>query len=947
MSTELTERIAAALAEFSGTTRFLVLTIGDQARDVASSTLLVEAYAADDSLLGISTCEVIALSTSAHLDVESLLGQPVALGITLADGSLERVGGEIGAIATLGSDGGLARYRIRITPWTWRLAHARNSRVWQDKSIVDIVDEIFAAYSPGARWRWSSDTARVLATVPLRSYCCQYRESDLDFVRRILADEGLGWRIEQTRDGPCLVLFANSTSLDAMPHDPGCRDGTSVRYHGASAVEQKDSVQALVAHRRLHASLTTLQSSDYKSGRLVGASSPSFIHAAGLPELESYDVPGQYAFADLAQARRHANLQMEATEARSQLWQGRSTVRTLRAGTRLTVEATFLQRLGGTAGFTMSRVRSVGVNNMPPPAQQALAELFGPLPELLEKTVEGRLDELALLIDHARTFGYANAFEAIPAEIPWRPQLCCDDDRIRARPTARGAQTAIVIGPDGNTEPIGSDEVYCDRLGRIRIRFHWQDNSNASCWVRVGQRLAGANMGSQFLPRIGQEVLVQFIENDIDRPVVVGALYNGRGEGGIAATPGGRRNEDSRQECFGRAHDHSCSGQGNLTAGNSPVWHGASAGGDGHRNAAAQWGIRTAGLGRAGYNQLLFDDTDGQGRVQLRSTASATELNLGHLHHAADNYRGSFRGRGAELRSDAYGAVRGAAGLLVSSHGITHDARSRDPAGADEAGIALARQAAAAVGTLHAAATAHRTVGLATHAGAGKPNASLLNVETAPLEAFARTVSASVNGTGAAGASAEDPGTGKLPHPDAPVLVVSAHGSLGAAAGQDLQLASGDTTALMSVQDTQLLGGADLRIHAGQAIGALGAAVKAGTDGIGLQLIAAKDAVDLQAQADTSTVQARDDIRVISANAHVDWAAAQRIVLSTAGGASLTIEDGNIGVQCPGKLTVHAATKSLTAPQRLGYPMPALPRSICVQCLKRALAAGAAFSMVE
>lgn len=162
-----------------------------------------------------------------------------------------------------------------------------------------------------------------------------------------------------------------------------------------------------------------------------------------------------------------------------------------------------------------------------------------------------------------------------------------------------------------------------------------------------------------------------------------------------------------------------------------------------------------------------------------------------------------------------------------------------------------------------------------------------------------------------------------------------------------MQLASGETTALMSVQDTQLLGGAGLRIHAGQAIGALGAAVKAGTDGIGLQLIAAKDAVDLQAQADTSTVQARDDIRVISANAHVDWAAAQRIVLSTAGGASLTIEGGNIGVQCPGKLTVHAAKKSLTDPQRLGYPMPALPRSICVECLKRALAAGAAFSMVE
>jgi uncharacterized protein (DUF2345 family) len=151
----------------------------------------------------------------------------------------------------------------------------------------------------------------------------------------------------------------------------------------------------------------------------------------------------------------------------------------------------------------------------------------------------------------------------------------------------------------------------------------------------------------------------------------------------------------------------------------------------------------------------------------------------------------------------------------------------------------------------------------------------------------------------------------------------------------------------MSTQDAQLAVGTGLRVHTGQAVGALAGATTAAVDSAGLQLVAAKDEIGVQAQADTLAVQAREDVKLVSSGEHVDWAAAKRIVLSTAGGASLTIDGGNISVQCPGKLTVHARKKSLSDPQQLGYPMPALPRSVCVECLKRALAAGAAFSMVE
>jgi uncharacterized protein involved in type VI secretion and phage assembly len=139
----------------------------------------------------------------------------------------------------LGSDGGFARYRIRISPWLWRLGQVRNSRVWQDKSVIEIVDAVFASWLPLARWRWSDDTGPFMADTNPRSYCCQYRESDLDFVRRLLGEEGLSWRFEQREGGAELVIFADSTQACAVPEDASSASGRGIRYHGVSAVEAR------------------------------------------------------------------------------------------------------------------------------------------------------------------------------------------------------------------------------------------------------------------------------------------------------------------------------------------------------------------------------------------------------------------------------------------------------------------------------------------------------------------------------------------------------------------------------------------------------------------------------------------------------------------------------------------------------------------------------------
>jgi type VI secretion system secreted protein VgrG len=951
MTIALVRQVTDALAEFASGSRLYAVSIGDAEAGSGPDSLLVEAFAANDAVQEIGWRDVIVLSTSGHLEPASLLGQPAALDISLADGTRSRFSGELVEAAMLGSDGGLARYRLRIVPWLWRLGQVRNSRVWQDRSVVDIVDAVLKDYLPLARWRWSDETSPFMAQAMPRSYCCQYRETDLAFVQRLLAEEGLGWRWEQDNDGPGLVLFADSTRPDAVPEDASSAAAGAVRYHGARSVESSDTVQALVARRRLHASLITVLSHDYKAKGAVAASSPTRLaQGKKLPILESYDVPGHYAYATREQARRHADLQMQGQEARSALWHGRSTVRTLRAGTGLTISDTPLSRFQADAAFTVLRVTSVGVNNMPPPAQHALAELFGPIPELLEELAARDVpDDFALAIAQARATGYANCFEAIPSDVPWRPAPADGDGRRRARPTAHGTQSAIVIGADGNDQPNGADELYCDRLGRVRIRYHWQDSGQASCWVRVAQRSAGGGMGCQFLPRIGQEVLVQFLENDIDRPIIVGALYNGQGEGGIAPTPGGIRVAEPNASPFAPANDHAYSAQGNLAGGNSPVWHGASSDSAGHRNGAAQWGIRSKEFGGAGYNQLLFDDTDGQGRVQLKSTHASSELNLGHLIHAADNYRGSFRGTGAELRTDAYGALRAGAGLLITSYKIQHGAAARDPAGEAAGAIAMLSQAARLAESFNSAAQTHQTVALAGHVGAGKANASVLDDKAAPLKAVLTSASGMVGkdsldaARADAAAKSTGAGDGKLPHLTDPLIAIAASAGFGANAGQSLQLANGETVTVMSGQDTQFVTGGQMRVHSGQAIGVLGGAVKAGEGDVGLQLITAKDAIDIQAQADELKVQARDNINVISANAHIDWAAAKRISLSTAGGANITIEGGNITVQCPGKIKVHAGKKSFLPPARLNYKLPILPQSVCIECLAKRAAQRSAF----
>ncbi len=985
LSDALQTQLSALLASWTSAQRLYTLEGGG-----GVSELMVERFSLIDEVSQPYQLSLSTLSLNARVPLQPLLGQRVTLHTTLSDGSRSQRSGLVMQASQGPSDGGLARYQLTVQPWVALLKHSRHSRVWQDKTLPQIIDDVLGAeaYRAHAAWQWgetledgsTEDLSTFLAQAPnagVRPYCVQYRESDLSFIQRLLAQEGLGWRIEESDKAPSahqLVFFADSTRWPQNITSQAKLGGAGIRFHRAAAVEQQDAIQSFGGLRQLTPAASAVLQWDYHGKRAIAAESTS-AHAFGsqsiqdiAPWLQHYAPTG--ASADTgqctsAQAQHRATCHQQAYEARHKTWLARSTLRSLRAGQWFALTQSTLDALGDLQSpadreFSVHSVHALGINNLPKELSQRLAHTqtqVDPFAELNGQAPDDLLSSLAQdpeLATQAAELGYANRFQALRRAIPWRPQPT-------PQPTALGMQTALVVGPGGNISPNGADELYTDALGRIRVQFHWQSaphadprpDNRSTCWVRVAQRWAGAGMGQQFIPRIGQEVLLQFIEGDIERPLCIGALYNGKGEAGLPSTPGGQAAE-ADTSAYAQSSDHRPSAQGNRmgagSGGHAPAWHGgapgpATNGAKAQNNQAALSGIKSKEFGGEGFNQLVFDDTPGQLRVQLASTQHSSQLNLGHLIHQADNHRGSFRGQGFELRTDAYGAIRATQGVLITSYG----ANPSDPAGDNAPGMALLKQAMTLADSFSQAAKTHQTTTLATAVGTVKVNQSHLSDKLAPMKALHQAASGMVsqvnlsNAISDAGHKSTQATTGKLPHSTDPIVAITAKAGLAVVAGQDLQFASGEAISWQAGQDIHIAGGHQLRVNTGQSIGILAGAVQPGegAKGKGLTMIAGQGPVQMQAQAGTAEVAAKNLINIQSANSHIDWAAAKKITLQTSGGAQIVIEGAGVTVQCPGKITVKAATKSFVGPGTESYALPQLPRAACKSCLLNAMKQGA------
>ncbi|QRK09837.1 type VI secretion system tip protein VgrG [Archangium violaceum] len=402
------------------------------------------------------------------LETADVLGTQALLTLEVPGASPRYVHGRVCAVEALGSRGGHERYRLWMVPGLWWLKRVARSRIFQGKSVPDIIKAVLGEAGVKARWALSG-------SYETREYCTQYRETDFAFISRLMEWEGLFYFFEHTEDGHTLVVGDKPTV-----HEPLPGGATLSLRDNDGRVAEGEYLVSLERAYRLRPGRVHLKDFDFEKPALdVSGRSNS---DEGLSGLEVYDYPGEYVTPGVGKQTARVRLE-EAVQAARTL-QGESVAPRLTAGYRFEVEDD-----GTNAGeYTVVEVRHMGAQPETPGGREALGGL------------------------------YRNHFRCMPARVPYRPR------RLTPMPSIAGVQTATVVGPSG-------EEIHTDEHGRIKVQFHWdregQRDDKASCWVRVGQTWGGLAWGALYLPRIGQEVVVRFLEGNPDRPLIAGTVYNG------------------------------------------------------------------------------------------------------------------------------------------------------------------------------------------------------------------------------------------------------------------------------------------------------------------------------------------------------------------------------------------------------------------------------------
>lgn len=407
-----------------------------------------------------------------------LLGQPAHLGLLTGPGEGRTVHGivrRIEAEGVLGDQGGRHGYRLWLAPRLWLAGRGKNSRIFQDLSVREIADRLLDDWSLPRRWNLAQKHAP-------RVYCVQYQESDLTFLLRILADEGIFFHFEHPDDeraGEVIVFTDDAHLVGPIDGEPvlEAREGDALSSHD-------DSVRRFRLRQEVRAGAVLLKDFDFiRPAHDLHAEA----HVTSTPDafdparLRVYDHHGEIERSQLDTAV--ARLHLEQHRVRASVGVGESRCRRL-------VPGQWFELSGGPASEHDGRYAIFRVDH------------------------EGHVPERRSGDDSREV--YRNTFRCVPRDVAFRP-------RRPRREIRQVAETATVVGPPGQ-------EIHTDDLGRIKVHFHWDregvNTPHSSCWIRVAQAWAGTGWGFQFIPRVGMEVLVTFVGGDVDRPVVTGCVYN-------------------------------------------------------------------------------------------------------------------------------------------------------------------------------------------------------------------------------------------------------------------------------------------------------------------------------------------------------------------------------------------------------------------------------------
>lgn len=425
------------------------------------------------------------LSEQEDIDPNDLLGESMTILVRLADGRTRYFNGLVSHFSYGGVEGNYAVYRAVLRPWIWFLTRNVNCRIFQELTVPQVFEKVVKDTHGFSDFRLS-----LTESYKQREYCVQYRESDFDFVSRLLEEEGIFYFFEH-EDGKHTMVLGDSYSA-YRPIQGSSENGTNIPYRlpGESGVELEHISQWQVLHE-LQPTAVALDDFDFKKPRvdLLSRSTISRPHARA--EYEVYEYPGRYY--ENADGNFLARVRVEELQSRFKRLAGESDHREMTPG-----------KL-----FNLVDYPFRGASDHPRASENAEYVL-------LKTEIEVESAEVEQMRANAEN-RFSVKFVALPSRDPFRPA------RTIPKPVVHGPQTAIVVGKAG-------EEIWTDKYGRVKLQFHWdregQSDENSSCWVRVSQSWAGSNWGSIHIPRIGQEVVVSFLEGDPDRPLITGRVYN-------------------------------------------------------------------------------------------------------------------------------------------------------------------------------------------------------------------------------------------------------------------------------------------------------------------------------------------------------------------------------------------------------------------------------------
>lgn len=551
----------------------------------AGAIMLVNSLTAREEISRDFRFEAELLSDDAHIALKTMMGRMVSISMVRDDGTLRHFNGYVGEFCLLRADGGFAWYRMVLQPWL-AFARLRQDNVsFHGQSVMQLTETTFAHYEQ-RDWKTS-----IHGDDPQITCANQHNETDYSHLHRRW--EALGWHYwyEHRADGHTLWLADNSTLAEIIETASG--DG-AMRFHSESGSMEDDGLKQWRAVRRLGSGQLTLASFDYKSPQPRLASGYSLNRQGDVFAHELYEDSGAYGYKNVDDGECLAQRRMEESDHLRQYFEAEGNHRSVQPG--------LCFRLDG--HFSAEEKRYQPGQERP----DSIAER-----EYLIVSVEHIAGNNYQAGPSAPSH-YVNNMVCVRRDIRWRPGRGYNSTPC----IVAGVQTALVVGPAG-------EEIHTDALGRIRLQFHWDRlgsfDEHSSPWIRVMMPMAGSQMGQIALPRVGQEVVVQFQDGNIDRPIVIGVVYN---------------------------------------SANPPPWQ--------LPQQRALSGLRSRELDARSANHLVFDDTKGAIQAQLRSEHQDSRLSLGNIARIDDNAgRKDARGVGFELASNAWGVLRASKGMLLST----------------------------------------------------------------------------------------------------------------------------------------------------------------------------------------------------------------------------------------------------------------------------------------